>query len=1345
MNPLSSLSANEQLMLMLVAYINDIELSKEDLRRLAWKLMTVAVADATIRDLMDKRLIVEDNRLYYRKYIRLAKGLFIPALAMLMMPENKKLRTTVMKVDKGSRSYTRDKVMRQSAIWLIEPRAKTVNKENLVYLDEKLAIELGCVLDNADYQSVFDRLTMPQFAKCLDMRLMEALVDDEEMNWAYLEKMVKARLDKERRRTYGDAGSVFAFYQYLATGATGLDIDKLPVDHFSLQIAGIQSLYRGHMSVANKCFSKAIVEFGKHDAASGRFVNPISNFYFLIAMLLLSNHTSLGRADKLRNRILKGNSPLESAIIVSLYDYIVDKKLTKPSATTFANAYSGSGRYALKWLAYRVLKKLDMWPDNLREPSLTEHRPTLAFLKQELAPIGVVPAKENPNKLFGGDSLLEKFEVKALWQMMLEDIIGETSRDGADGNSDTEGPDHRVAYVIEFGSIVPYYQKRLKDNSWSAGRRLSPQAFKNVEGVKLDDNDVMLMDKVSGFDFDIPLGKYIDCLVGCDHVYVGALTDLKPVTIRKEKPCLVIDKRKDGSFEVSTNMREFDDKMKGEKFFQQNSETDYSVFSPSAFELKTYRQILGPRQYPAEAEALLTKLMAVIGGRTEIHSNMVVALDDLVRVKASTKITLRVVPDGKGLFTLTAMVKPFGNITAVPARGNLTILADDGGKKVQVVRSLRAEKASLQQLNDALVECEIMDEGETWQPKTMADTITTDLGRFLPLLEWVNAHDDTVEMEWPENTRMKFYPSLSGSAATISFKQKSGWFEVEGDVQVTEDHVVSLQRLLEMMHESAGKGFVKIGENEYITLSKELERALRRLDTVTSEQRQHLQMAPAAVGLLGDLLGEAQINVKRNKAMEQLRQRIEASTKLEPTVPATLNATLRDYQEEGYAWLSRVTSWGAGACLADDMGLGKTLQTIALMLAQAEDGASVVVAPASVVPNWRNELARFAPTLNVHTLNTSEDRAQTLHEAGPNDVVIMTYGMLNIQQEELAAREWNVLCLDEAHTIKNPGTKMSKAAMTLKARRKVILTGTPIQNHLSELWNLFQFINPGLLGSADQFKRKFIVPIEVDHDKSRQSQLRRLVSPFLLRRTKGEVVAELPDKTEIQLPVELSPEELTMYEVRRREAENAVLADSSVQVSTLAQITRLRQMACSVSLVDHKWKKPASKVLAFLDLAQSLNGSGNRALVFSQFTSFFAEVRQAMDKAELPYLYLDGSTPMKQREQLVKEFQAGTCPFFLISLKAGGLGLNLTGANYVIHLDPWWNPAIEQQATDRAYRIGQRQNVTVYHLISQHTIEEKILRLHKSKRDLADSLLEGADMARAITQEELLELLSTND
>ncbi len=343
---------------------------------------------------------------------------------------------------------------------------------------------------------------------------------------------------------------------------------------------------------------------------------------------------------------------------------------------------------------------------------------------------------------------------------------------------------------------------------------------------------------------------------------------------------------------------------------------------------------------------------------------------------------------------------------------------------------------------------------------------------------------------------------------------------------------------------------------------------------------------------------------------------------------------------------------------------------------------------------------------------------------------------------ELTEKEWNIVCLDEAHTIKNRETKTSACAMKLKSSNRLILTGTPIQNHLGELWNLFQFINPGLLGSYEQFQQKFILPIEQEHDKQRQLQLNRIVHPFMLRRTKQEVVEELPDKQEIILPVELSDDEMRIYEVIRRKAQSMVEeGGAGINVTTLAEITRLRQAACSASLVEKKWKGESSKINLLIELVGELKAGGNRALIFSQFTSFLALVRQALDKAGEEYLYLDGSITMKQREQLVQEFQQGDCPFFLISLKAGGLGLNLTGANYIIHLDPWWNPAIEQQATDRAYRIGQEQKVTAYHLVSTHTIEEKIMRLHDTKRNLADALLEGTDMSHKLTAKDLMEML----
>ena len=375
-------------------------------------------------------------------------------------------------------------------------------------------------------------------------------------------------------------------------------------------------------------------------------------------------------------------------------------------------------------------------------------------------------------------------------------------------------------------------------------------------------------------------------------------------------------------------------------------------------------------------------------------------------------------------------------------------------------------------------------------------------------------------------------------------------------------------------------------------------------------------------------------------------------------------------------------------------------------------------------------------------LNETDERSVVLEASGAYDVILSTYGLLVTEMEALTAKEWNIVCLDEAHTIKNRDTKTSCVAMRLQAANRLLLTGTPIQNHLGELWNLFRFINPGLLGNYDLFHRKYIVPIEQEGDKARQLQLKRIVHPFMLRRTKTEVVEELPDKMEIVLPVELSEDEMGIYEAIRRKAESMLEQSGTVSMNALAEITRLRQAACSAALIEKQWKGENSKISLFLDLVNEIKEGGNRVLVFSQFTSFFQLICHELDKAGEQYLYLDGNVSLKQREHLVDDFQQGKCPLFLISLKAGGLGLNLTGANYVIHLDPWWNPAIEQQATDRAYRIGQQQNVTVYHLIAQHTIEEKIVRLHQTKRDLADSLLEGTDMSHKLTGKDLLDILS---
>jgi len=438
--------------------------------------------------------------------------------------------------------------------------------------------------------------------------------------------------------------------------------------------------------------------------------------------------------------------------------------------------------------------------------------------------------------------------------------------------------------------------------------------------------------------------------------------------------------------------------------------------------------------------------------------------------------------------------------------------------------------------------------------------------------------------------------------------------------------------------------------------------------------------------------------------------------------------------------MTRLAEWEGGACLADDMGLGKTIQTLAILLHRSLIGPALVICPVSVMGNWIAEAQRFAPTLNVKTLGTT-NRAQTLETLEAGDLLVSSYGLLQSEEKLFIEKEYATIVLDEAHVIKNFATKTSKATMQLKASFRVALTGTPLQNHLGEIWNLFNFVNPGLLGSMQHFNDTFVKP---DNEHARK-YLRKLIAPFILRRTKSAVLDELPPKTEIVKKIQLSEAEMAFYEALRRQAilniESGEGNQGTKHLQVLAEITKLRQASCNPSLVDANVNIASSKLATFIEIVDELIENKHRALVFSQFVSHLSIGRKALDGKGIKYQYLDGSTPIPERERSVKKFQSGEGELFLISLKAGGLGLNLTAADYVIHMDPWWNPAIEDQASDRAHRIGQTRPVTIYRLVAENTIEEKIIQLHSTKRDLAESLLEGSDQSARMSLNELVSLI----
>jgi superfamily II DNA or RNA helicase len=453
-------------------------------------------------------------------------------------------------------------------------------------------------------------------------------------------------------------------------------------------------------------------------------------------------------------------------------------------------------------------------------------------------------------------------------------------------------------------------------------------------------------------------------------------------------------------------------------------------------------------------------------------------------------------------------------------------------------------------------------------------------------------------------------------------------------------------------------------------------------------------------------------------------------------VPETFHGSLRPYQAQGVDWLQFLRSAELGGVLADDMGLGKTVQTLAhLAIEQAEgrlDRPSLIVCPTSVVPNWAMEAARFAPSLKLLTLH-GPARKERFGEIGQHDLVLTTYPLLTRDHAVLTEHDWHVVVLDEAQMIKNPNAETTRQALRLKARQRLALSGTPLQNHLGELWSLFDFLAPGFLGSARSFRTRFRTPIEKHGDTARGEMLTRRVRPFLLRRTKEEVALELPPKTEITEPVEMEAAQRGIYEsirlamharVRQAIAEKG-LARSGIII--LDALLKMRQACCDPRLLKlkavEKTKAGSAKLDRLMEMLTVMLAEGRRVLLFSQFTEMLALIEARLDAEKIGYVLLTGDT--KDRATPVAQFQAGKVPLFLISLKAGGVGLNLTAADTVIHYDPWWNPAVEDQATDRAHRIGQDKKVFVHRLVTLGTIEEKMEVLKEKKRAIVASVLEA--------------------
>ena len=744
---------------------------------------------------------------------------------------------------------------------------------------------------------------------------------------------------------------------------------------------------------------------------------------------------------------------------------------------------------------------------------------------------------------------------------------------------------------------------------------------------------------------------------------------------------------------------------------------------------------------PLHAEKQVMQAIGAISSMVTVQSDIGGGAGDAEVITADHRLHVHLLPYQQGL-KMQILVRPLLDNGAyyAPGSGAESVFADVAGRAVQARRDLNGEREAQRQL---IGKCLVLEEAE----EEHGEWLLGQPALGLQLLVELQALDPAgIVLAWPEGETMRVSKRIDSGQMRLNIKSEKDWFAASGEVQIDEDKVMDLRALLDLMQNNKSR-FVALGDNQFLALSDELHRRLSELAAYGEAHADGVHIHPLAAFALEELANDAG-GVKADKLWREHLLRLRALDDYQPQLPSTLQADLRDYQLAGYQWLARLAHWGVGACLADDMGLGKTLQALALILARAPNGPTLVVAPTSVCMNWISEAQRFAPTLKVKLFG-SGDRADMLDTLQPFDLVVASYGLLQQEATLFAGVRWHTIVLDEAQAIKNGATKRSQAVMALQGDFRMLASGTPLENHLGELWNLFRFINPGLLGTLDQFNLRFAGPIEKDQDKRAAAgarlRLRRLIAPFILRRTKTQVLSELPSRTEIVLEVALSPQETALYESLRREAlEKLAMVEgpaSKKAIQILAEIMKLRRACCNPQLVAPELGLASSKLAAFAELLSGLLENRHKVLVFSQFVDHLSLIRQHLEQHGVSYQYLDGSTPMQERKRRVDAFQAGEGDVFLISLKAGGMGINLTAADYVIHMDPWWNPAVEDQASDRAHRMGQLRPVTIYRLVAKHTIEEGIVELHQHKRDLADSLLEGSDAAARMSASDMLGML----
>ncbi|WP_317203137.1 DEAD/DEAH box helicase [Janthinobacterium sp.] len=1127
---------------------------------------------------------------------------------------------------------------------------------------------------------------------------------------------------------------------------------------FALFLRSVVAQLRGEQDAALAGFEEALKLLRRETGKRKLCFAGIGGHLYVLALLRGAEAKQLKAAESYLELALRAQPNPDSAVYQQL------SMLRQIRAGTLQADVVPSRNWETPLQAQMFQALLYYW---LALPQLAERQPQLQELVRQADAAGFHFIAAQAAGLLGllGDAAQERhaadlraqygfadlapwFERQEAWQRQLSALIN--LQQGAPAESDnklsrlvwliTYNPDHGIA------EVEPREQKRDARGAWSKGRAVGLKRLYE-EAAQLDfltPQDLRVCAAIAPFKqyyssaprYEIEADKAAVALIGHPLVFWLDAPETR-VELLSAEPELLI-KASGAQLRLSLQPPLPDN---GSKVVVSKETPTRLRVIHILDEHRRIAAIVGAGlDVPRHAEKQVLQAIGAIAALVTVQSDIGGGAGNVEQIDADARLHVHLLPYQQGL-KMQILVRPLdGGAYYPPGSGAESVFADVAGKPVQARRDLNGEREAQRQL---LGRCQALEAAEDEHGEWLLGQPASCLQLLVELQE---LDAGNIVLAWPEGESFRVSKRIEAQQFRLAIKSEKDWFSASGELRIAEDKVLNLRALLELMQNSKSR-FVALGENQFLALSDELHRRLSELAAYGEAHGDGVRVHPLASFALEELANDAG-GVKADKLWREHLARIRDQAGFTPQLPSTLQAELRDYQLAGFEWLARLAHWGVGACLADDMGLGKTLQALALILARAPQGPTLVIAPTSVCMNWLSEAARFAPTLKLKLFGAG-DRRETLAGVQPFDLVVASYGLLQQEAALFADVKWHTVVLDEAQAIKNGATKRSQAVMALQADFRMLATGTPLENHLGELWNLFRFINPGLLGSLEQFNLRFAGPIERAQDKRAEAgarlRLRRLIQPFILRRNKAQVLAELPSRTEIVMEVELSEQETALYESLRRAALEKLAAvegpAAKKAIQILAEIMKLRRACCNPHLVAPELGLASSKLAAFAQLLSGLLENRHKVLVFSQFVDHLSLIRQHLELHGVSYQYLDGATPMLERKVRVDAFQAGQGDVFLISLKAGGMGINLTAADYVIHMDPWWNPAVEDQASDRAHRMGQLRPVTIYRLVAKHTIEESIVELHQHKRDLADSLLEGSDAVARMSAADMLGML----